>query len=343
MLPIRALRLQRQAAITLNRNSFEEGEIVYDATNGTIRLMDGNILGGKQMATQPWTTTAISTAISASNSALTTAVGLKAPLNNPGFTGTVTGTFSGNLTGNVTGAVTGNADTATKLAATKTINGVAFDGSTNISVSTLVNGANTVSLSSTGITTFPGVINAGNINNLVVNDLGGGTSLTAGSQVQIGNSAGIAGAGVIIKNAVTNTLGGDTSLESGSKIQMDNGNVSLFGYTYNTLGGESPSGLENRLVVEVDNSYLNKVVRIGTRVITTVGGTSTNSFQGVTISQYGNIATPTGTVTANTITTTNDVTVGRNAIISTKPTLATHATNKKYVDVKAIALAIAMS
>ena len=61
------------------------------------------------------------------------------------------------------------------------------------------------------------------------------------------------------------------------------------------------------------------------------------------ISQYGNISTPTGTVTASAVTTTNDVTVGRNAIISTKPTLATHATNKKYVDVKAIALAIAMS
>ena len=49
MLPIRALRLQRQAAITLNRNSFEEGEIVYDATNGTLRLMDGNNLGGMQI------------------------------------------------------------------------------------------------------------------------------------------------------------------------------------------------------------------------------------------------------------------------------------------------------
>ena len=49
MLPIRALRLQRQAAITLNRNSFEEGEIVYDATNGTLRLMDGDNLGGMQI------------------------------------------------------------------------------------------------------------------------------------------------------------------------------------------------------------------------------------------------------------------------------------------------------
>jgi hypothetical protein len=36
--------------------------------------------------------------------------------------------------GGFVGNVTGNADTATKLAATKTINGVAFDGSTNINI-----------------------------------------------------------------------------------------------------------------------------------------------------------------------------------------------------------------
>ncbi len=40
--------------------------------------------------------------------------------------------FHGNLTGNVTG----NADTATKLAATKNISGVAFDGSANIELNT---------------------------------------------------------------------------------------------------------------------------------------------------------------------------------------------------------------
>ena len=139
-----------------------------------------------------------------------------------------------------------------------------------------------------------GTITAGNINNLVVNDLGGGTALTAGSQVQIGNSAGIAGAGVLIKNAVTNTLSGVTSLEEGSKIQMDNGNVSLFGYTYNELGGGD--SLENQLVVEVDSNYLNKGVRIGTRIINTTGGSTTNVFQGITINQYGDITFPDATV-----------------------------------------------
>jgi hypothetical protein len=84
------------------------------------------------------------------------------------------------------------------------------------------------------------------------------------------------------------------------------------------------------------------VVRIGTRVINTGVEPPQNVFQGVTISQYGNISTPTGTVTASAVTTTNDVTVGGNAVISTKPTLKTHATNRGYVDKKAVAMAVAL-
>jgi hypothetical protein len=53
-------------------------------------------------------------------------------LTSPTITGTgaIAGTFTGDLTGNVIG----NAGTATKLAATKNINGVAFDGSADITV-----------------------------------------------------------------------------------------------------------------------------------------------------------------------------------------------------------------
>ena len=47
---------------------------------------------------------------------------------------TATGGFAGNLVGNVTGDLTGNAATATKLVTARTINGVAFDGSANITI-----------------------------------------------------------------------------------------------------------------------------------------------------------------------------------------------------------------
>lgn len=51
------------------------------------------------------------------------------------------GTTGGNatFTGNVTGNLTGNADTATKLLQSRTINGVAFDGSQNITISATAN------------------------------------------------------------------------------------------------------------------------------------------------------------------------------------------------------------
>jgi len=48
------------------------------------------------------------------------------------ITASLTGNVTGNLTGNVTGNVTGNSSTATKLAATKSIYGNAFDGSVDL-------------------------------------------------------------------------------------------------------------------------------------------------------------------------------------------------------------------
>ena len=48
--------------------------------------------------------------------------------------GTFEGNLSGNVTGNVTGALTGNADTATKLATARAINGTSFDGSAAITI-----------------------------------------------------------------------------------------------------------------------------------------------------------------------------------------------------------------
>jgi hypothetical protein len=48
--------------------------------------------------------------------------------------GTITANLSGNVTGNVTGNLTGNATTANRLLTARTINGVAFDGTANITV-----------------------------------------------------------------------------------------------------------------------------------------------------------------------------------------------------------------
>lgn len=55
---------------------------------------------------------------------------------NTSATGYAVATLVANIEGNVTGDVTGNADTATTLATARTINGVSFNGSANISFDT---------------------------------------------------------------------------------------------------------------------------------------------------------------------------------------------------------------
>ena len=89
-------------------------------------------------------------------------------------TGDVTGDVTGNVTGNVTGSsgsTTGNAATATTLQTARTINGVSFNGSANITVaaaagtlsgSTLASNVTGSSLTSVG--TLGSVTTSGNVN-----------------------------------------------------------------------------------------------------------------------------------------------------------------------------------
>jgi hypothetical protein len=287
---LHSVKLFGYSSVDLDRISYSGGDVVYDKTNGTLRVMNGETPGGSKLATQTWVQTSAGTITANLKGDIYTASGARVldngtTLANPAFfgdiyasngtskildngtdgtnaaftgsvtgnlTGNVTGNLTGNVTGNVTGdltgnvtattlsgaltgnvtgnvtgnltgAVTGNADTATILKTTRTINSVNFNGSASITLSTLVNGAKTVTLDSSGNLTAPG-------------------------------------------NFTTST-----------------GTVNA------------------------------------------------------------NTVTVTTSVSADTVTTANDVTVGGNAVISTAPTLITHATNKKYVDKRATAMAIALS
>jgi hypothetical protein len=299
----RSIRLLSDDTATLDRKRGESGEVYYDKNSVTLRIYDAHTVGGIKLATQAYTGTAISTALAtvpttstvnslistaltpyATTSSVTTALSSYALLTSPSFSGTVTGTFSGNLTG----SVLGNADTATKLAASKNINGVAFDGSANITVSTLVNGNNTITLGANGNVTLPGT----------------------GQIVSTGYNANSAVGSLIID-------GDQAALDyrGNNNLFVDEFGVEIYTNTTGTAGHNAGLPSDNYWAFAPD-------------------GTSTFP---------GNITTSMGTVAASAVTTTNDVTVGGNANISTLPTLPAHATNKKYVDTKAIALSIAMS
>ena len=87
-------------------------------------------------ASEPSTTFAHQLWVDTSNNVLKIRNAANSAFITTGLSITASNTFAGNLTGNVTGDLTGNADTATTLATARTINGVSFNGSANISFNT---------------------------------------------------------------------------------------------------------------------------------------------------------------------------------------------------------------
>lgn len=77
---------------------------------------------------------------------------------------TIAGTLG--VTGTITGSLTGNASTATKLAATKNINSVAFDGSADITVTAAASTLSGTVLNSTVVTSS--LTSVGTLSNLTV-------------------------------------------------------------------------------------------------------------------------------------------------------------------------------
>jgi hypothetical protein len=134
-----------------------DGTIITSGDTGTVTntMLAGSIAEGKLAGAIPNTklvhskVTIGTTDISLGSSSTTLA----------GLTSVTSTNFVGNLTGTVTGGITGNAATATKLATAVNINGTAFDGSANITVTaaagtltgaTLAAGVTASSLTSVG-------------------------------------------------------------------------------------------------------------------------------------------------------------------------------------------------
>ena len=165
-------------------------------------------------------------------------------------TTTATGASTGDLTltsaniqasrlfGDVTGALTGNASTATALATARSIalagdvtaSGVNFDGTGNISLTTVIDSANVKGLfsggtgitynSSTGaITTTDGDIVHDNLSGFVANEHinHANVSITAGT--------GLTGGGTIASTRTLNVVGGKGITANANDIQIDSANV----------------------------------------------------------------------------------------------------------------------
>lgn len=73
--------------------------------------------------------------------------------------------------------------------------------------------------------------------------------------------------------------------------------------------------------------------------VTAAAGTLTGQTLSATVTDSN--LTSVGTLTSLTV--TNNITANSNIVVAAAPSAATHATNKKYVDARSVAMSIAMS
>jgi hypothetical protein len=185
------------------------------------------------------------------------------------LTGNVTGNLTGNVTGNLAGNVTGNAATATKLAATKNINGVAFDGSSDITVTAAAGTLTGTSLNST--VTGSSLTSVGTLTNLTV------TNAISGSVT--GTAANVTGT-VAVANGGTGT-------------STASPNVVFAGPT----SGSTTAAPSFRALVAADIPTLNQNTTGNASTATTAGNITATS--NTTLTSLSNLNTV-GTITAGT-------------------------------------------
>lgn len=110
------------------------------------------------------------------------------------------------------------------------------------------------------------------------------------------------------------------------------GNITTNNIVANAIATTGSVVIADTVTIQTNGNIDNVVNLDSTGDITTTGE----------VAASGNI-TSSGSVVGNTASFTNNVAVGGNVSISTVPTQPSHATNKRYVDTKSIALSIALS
>lgn len=252
-----------------------------------------------------------------------------------GFTGALTGNVTGNLTGNVTGAVTGNASTATALQTARTINGVSFDGTANITVTAAAGTLTGTTLNATVVTsslTTVGVLAAPHMTAGVVDS--GGFTITAGGLTVTAGGISVA-AGTTAVQALTATTGAFSG-------NITSGTVN--GQTISSAASFTGSLAVTTNLTAASASFTSMSTSAGATIGTTLGvggafaGSSTGQFAStLTVTAGGIVVTGNssitgtltgltgitssgtaafGAVTASTITTTGAVSVAESLTIT---------------------------
>lgn len=212
---------------------------------------------------------------------------------------TASGGVAGNLTGNVTGNVTGNASTATALATARNINGVAFDGTANITVTASTPNALTAGTYLTSAGTFDGsaartfavdATDANTANKIVARDANGDFSARIITSALNGNAATVTD-GVYTTGSYSNPSW-ITAL-AGSKITGNisgNAGTATALATARTINGVSFDGTANITVTAAAGTLTGSTLASGVTAssltsvgtLTSLAVSGTTSLRGVT-------------------------------------------------------------
>ncbi|MCE4217943.1 hypothetical protein [Aquirufa antheringensis] len=191
-----------------------------------------------------------------------------------------------------TGTLTGNASTATKLAATKNINGVAFDGSADITVTADAGTLRGTTLASNVVTsslTSVGTVTSGVWSGTAIAIAKGGTGATTAADAR-------ANLGLVIGTNV------QAPLTAGSGISIVSGTISATGLTTSNLASNAA----------ITNGQLANSTTILGSTTMTLGGTVTSVTGLTSLAATTLTGTLSGTAaaltTGRTISTTGDVT-----------------------------------
>jgi len=143
---LKTIRLEGKDSDFLSRITSDPGVVYYNKTSNTLQLFNGDSQGGVELLKADLSNIAgggggggnvdFGNKIVIADEFQGDFTGNVTGNLNGNVTGNVTGNLNGNVTGNLNGNVTGNSSTATKLITARAINGVNFDGSSDITIET---------------------------------------------------------------------------------------------------------------------------------------------------------------------------------------------------------------
>lgn len=282
------------------------GEIFFDKNTNTIRVYDGLVVGGYELARADLSNVSNQAFIDRADE-----LGLvlnTETYNNPPWIASLaysklTGAPQNIITANDTGTVTNNMLTGS-IANAKLLNSSITIGNVNFALGqtkTTLTGLTSISATTVNAVTLNGSFagNAGSATKLETARTINGVPFDGTADISVGLEGGI----VVNANDLAGTTLASTVINSSLRTL---GN--LTGLTVN--GNASVTGN------------------------TTIGGNATVS----------NTMTATTAVVSNgTMTSVGDITAQANVVVETTPTLPEHATNKRYTDARSIVMGIALS